>query len=59
MTLPSFLSKPDPKNFDTKHEYMEAVRDTLDYGVCNPLKAKFADEDEQDASERWDRERGR
>jgi hypothetical protein len=45
---------PDPKDYDTKADYMAAVRDRLDYGFCNPMKAKFAHEDEQDASERWD-----
>jgi len=47
--------KPHPKDYSSKREYMEAVKDTLDYGFCNPMKAKFAAEDEDDASQEWDK----
>lgn len=48
------VNEPNPKNFETKKEYMDAVRERLDYGYCNPRKARFADEDEREASRRWD-----
>jgi len=47
------MSDPHPKDFDTKSEYMEAVRDQLDYGYCNPMKSKFANEEEEDAEQKW------
>lgn len=48
------MSKPNPNNYDTKEEYMEAVRSKLDYGFCNPMKSKFATEDEQEAEASWE-----
>ena len=47
------MSKPNPNNYDTKEEYMEAVRSELDYGFCNPMKSKLAAEDEKETEASW------